>query len=333
MSKTYSFFQAGHTRNADGEPRREIMDESAIAACERGIDQFASWFPKIEFGNADGFIVENATLEYDPAIFDGAGGGVITLVTCGSDGLIGYDPRTDEPKTNVFWVRGVTAKDVPEAYAFEITERTPFDPFNIPDEKLRLDALPAALGIIDEIVRNHCTNNSVYKDEPFGVSMALLKKYYHLQNSNPILLFEHVRQAMQRCRPKNDKATQRLMRRLDELAFVIADTDTRDLIRSTQHGRIFVRVMHSKTYFERENAITALEWYRSQRDMTREMLAEKIGISTRQLARYEKRDGSSLGTASKAVVKLLAQELGVTENDLVSDGIPVLVRMNGQVIR
>ena len=76
---------------------------------------------------------------------------------------------------------------------------------------------------------------------------------------------------------------------------------------------------HAKRYFETQHCMTALEYYRRKADLSVAQLAEMVGLSERQIFRYEATRNSALGNASQVVVNALANALNVAPTDLVKD--------------
>lgn len=88
-----------------------ISGETVINAVEKNFERIAK---RARIGNVAGYRLAKVVLEYRKEIFGGKGGGVLSITAYGSDGLVGYDPETDEPKTTELWIEGVTPDELPE---------------------------------------------------------------------------------------------------------------------------------------------------------------------------------------------------------------------------
>lgn len=88
-----------------------ISGETVIKAVEKNFERIAK---RAQIGNVAGYRLAKVVLEYQKGIFGGKGGGVLSITAYGSDGLVGYDPETDEPKTTELWIEGVTPDELPE---------------------------------------------------------------------------------------------------------------------------------------------------------------------------------------------------------------------------
>lgn len=73
----------------------------------------------------------------------------------------------------------------------------------------------------------------------------------------------------------------------------------------------------TKSYFDRLNKITMLAKLRDDAGLTQQQLADQVGITLRQLFRYEDAKSSSLGDAKYSVAEGLAGILGVETSQLV----------------
>ena len=88
-----------------------ISGETVIKAVEQNFERIAK---RARIGNVAGYSLIKVVLEYRKEIFGGKGGGVLSITAYGSDGLVGYDPETDEPKTTELWIGRVTPDELPE---------------------------------------------------------------------------------------------------------------------------------------------------------------------------------------------------------------------------
>ena len=94
----------------NGAPR-PIEGETIIEAVENNFRAIAE---HAEIGNAAGYQLDKVVLEYQPEALGGKGGAALVITAHGSDALLHYDPRTDEPKTTTLWIDGVTPEELPE---------------------------------------------------------------------------------------------------------------------------------------------------------------------------------------------------------------------------
>ena len=88
-----------------------ISGETVIKAVEQNFERIAR---RARIGNVAGYSLSKVVLGYRKEIFGGKGGGVLSITARGSDGLVNYNPETDEPKTTELWIECVTPDELPE---------------------------------------------------------------------------------------------------------------------------------------------------------------------------------------------------------------------------
>lgn len=267
-----------------------------------------------KIGNVAGYTLDEVFAEWKPGILGGKGGVELHVINHGSDDRVGYNPYEDAPKDTVFWIEA-SKDDLPERYTFELTEEKADTPFDHTDNPAV--AFGYAQGIIDEIYFHHCS--LLPRKDDIGVSAKVYDMFPTLAKTAPKAFIERCRQRMQGKRPKRDAETKKLMQRLDELLLFIYESPNAEICSASNEFTSMIYKAHAKRYFETQHCMTALEYYRRKADLSVAQLAEMVGLSERQIFRYEATRNSALGNASQVVINALANALNVAPTDLVKD--------------
>lgn len=291
-----------------------LNGESIITVVEENIKSILS-IAKSKLGNGAGYEIERVWLEYGDGILGGKGGGILHIVARGSDSLIGYDATEDPPKDTMLWIEGVSKEELPKAYEYPLTEvSSAFDPFGDASSWDSAMIFGTLRAIIDEIGNYHCLNTP-----DFDITEAISISYPTLTITDPKKYIELARQRMTLLRPKTDKVTTRLMLRVSELAELFYSFNSI----SDGESLSYYRTRH---YFDTAGTVTALADFRERSGKTQQQVADEVGMSRRQLQKYEAPYGTNLGEAKYSVVERLAKAVGTTTDKLVRDGLPVLLR-------
>lgn len=295
--------------------RCPIEGETIIEAVEKNFRTIAE---RAEIGNGAGYQLDKVILEYRPEALGGKGGGALSITAHGSDSLLHYDPRTDEPKTTTLWIEGVTPEELskPDVTTFDGTQdkpqRTPYDdPENLSEAWGNVSAL------LDQIGLHHCRTENVWP------SVQTESAYHNLSRNNPFRYLEVIRQTVNRAHPNTDARTKKMLAQVDKLALYITDHTKEENAEAVQNAFFYQAIANN--YLDSENKITALAYYRNKAGLSGRELAEKIGISDRQIRNYERVPLSTFGDASKDVIREIANVLSVPANKLVQSGLTVYV--------
>lgn len=298
---TYSVHRSG------GACPYSIGGDTLIEAIEAGFSRIAS---DAGIGNVAGYSLDDVWMEYDNGLLGGQGGVALHIVSHGSDCLKNYDPTTDHPREHIVCI-SAKKEDCPSEYHFVLTEvndQPSFNPFT--DQAMASpDAiLGASLALMKEVADNCCI---ISGDFSYNVPVELLR-------TNPKQYLRLVRKRLDHLRPKQTKATAELMARVEELGQAF---DAIPDVRLTgQYSLYNIQAAH---YLCNREKVTALAYYRIRRGLTQQQLGEAVGITTRQIQRYEHPLHSTLGDAKYSVVEKISNVLGVKTTDLIQDGIAI----------
>ena len=298
----------------NGAPR-PIEGETIIEAVENNFRAIAE---HAEIGNAAGYQLDKVVLEYQPEALGGKGGAALVITAHGSDALLHYDPRTDEPKTTTLWIDGVTPEELPEPDvttfdgAQKKQQRTPYE-----DPESLAEAWGNVTAFLDQIGLHHCRTEKVWP------SVQTESAYHNLSRNNPFRYLEIMRQTVNRAHPNADAQTKKMLAQVDKLALYITDHTKEENAEAVQN--VFLYQAIANNYLVAENKITALAYYRNKAGLSGRELGEKVGISDRQIRNYEHTPGSSLGDASCAVLQAISDVLNVKPSQLVDCGLAILV--------
>jgi hypothetical protein len=98
-----------------GNRRRDIEGQNIIDAIEANFGVIAK---ESGIGNAAGYIIDEVCIEYNHGILGGTGGAELTITAHGQTPANG---KTDvKKKVSTAWIGGVSAKEIPEKYFFEV---------------------------------------------------------------------------------------------------------------------------------------------------------------------------------------------------------------------
>lgn len=298
----------------NGAPR-PIEGETILDAIEKNFRAIAE---HSEIGNVAGYQLDKVVVEYRPEVLSGKGGGVLSITAHGSDLLIGYDPRTDKPKTTTLWIEGVTPEELPEPDvttfdgAQEKQQRTPYE---YPESLA--EAWGNVTALLDQIGLHHCRTENVWP------SVQTESAYHNLSRNNPFRYLEIMRQTVNRAHPNADAQTKKMLAQVDKLALYITDHTKEENAEAVQN--VFLYQAIANNYLVAENKITALAYYRNKAGLSGRELGEKVGVSDRQIRNYERTRGSSLGDASRDVLQAISDVLNVNPSQLVDGGLAILV--------
>ena len=298
----------------NGAPR-PIEGETIIEAVENNFRAIAE---HAEIGNAAGYQLDKVVLEYQPEALGGKGGAALVITAHGSDALLHYDPRTDEPKTTTLWIDGVTPEELPDPDvttfdgAQKKQQRTPYE-----DPESLAEAWGNVTAFLDQIGLHHCRTENVWP------SVQTESAYHNLSRNNPFRYLEIMRQTVNRAHPNADAQTKKMLSQVDKLALYITDHTKEENAEAVQN--VFLYQAIANNYLVAENKITALAYYRNKAGLSGRELGEKVGISDRQIRNYEHTPGSSLGDASRDVLQAISDVLNVNPSQLVDGGLAILV--------
>lgn len=298
----------------NGAPR-PIEGETIIDAVENNFRAIAE---HAEIGNSAGYQLDKVVLEYQPEALGGKGGAALVITAHGSDALLHYDPRTDEPKTTTLWIDGVTPEELPEPDvttfdgAQKKQQRTPYE-----DPESLAEAWGNVTAFLDQIGLHHCRTENVWP------SVQTESAYHNLSRNNPFRYLEIMRQTVNRAHPNADAQTKKMLAQVDKLALYITDHTKEENAEAVQN--VFLYQAIANNYLVAENKITALAYYRNKAGLSGRELGEKVGISDRQIRNYEHTPGSSLGDASRDVLQAISDVLNVNPSQLVDGGLAILV--------
>lgn len=298
----------------NGAPR-PIEGETILDAIEKNFRAIAE---HSEIGNVAGYQLDKVVVEYRPEVLSGKGGGVLSITAHGSDLLIGYDPRTDKPKTTTLWIEGVTPEELPDPDvttfdgAQEKQQRTPYE---YPESLA--EAWGNVTALLDQIGLHHCRTENVWP------SVQTESAYHNLSRNNPFRYLEIMRQTVNRAHPNADAQTKKMLAQVDKLALYITDHTKEENAEAVQN--VFLYQAIANNYLVAENKITALAYYRNKAGLSGRELGEKVGVSDRQIRNYERTRGSSLGDSSRDVLQAISDVLNVNPSQLVDGGLAILV--------
>ena len=301
--RTYYFFADNKNLPISGD---NIKD-----AIEKNFDTIA--FNR-NIGNAAGYQLDRVYLEREGQEV------VLHVIAHGSDSYKEYDPYNDPPKETKIYITGATKEDlddIKDIFEVELKDSNPFDIFDNKQISSNYYAYGVAMGIIDEIGKNH---SALPRDQ---IAVNLNIKYPTLKKLKPLQFLAEARKYLTSTRPKKDNETKKLLARVDEL---IAMYPVNSLM--SHEGEEQIGYYHTMHYFATHNKITAMQKYREAKNITINELSEMVGITARQLRSYEKAQSSSLGNAKYVVVENIAKALDVKPSDLVKDGFAILVDRN-----
>lgn len=255
-------------------------------------NNFAAIIDATDVKNTAGYILTRVWVDTDG----------LHVIASGSDALADFDPTTDKPREFVFRIADLHGTTVP--FEIEIEPARKFDPF-APEIMNYTDGqkFGIILGLAEEIATHHCKEPRAYA----ALDAAITAYEY-----KPEFLYNQVLQILTTHRIKDSKQAANIMARIHELRASITSFK-RDA------GATIVEKWHVKKYFDDLNTVTALEYYRKRKDMTQTQLAEAIGCTRSQIARYE--GGANLGDAKYVFVCRLAEVLDCRADDLVCGGV------------
>lgn len=300
-----------------------IAGDTLIEAIGNNLFEIAQ---KLGLGNPAGVSYDSVVLTFDPNF----GRAELAITAHGSDGLVNYDPYTDKPKTNTATIPNVHQRDVPDlVYTFKFkgttSEDDKVDVFEDTDDVRK--KIGYYFGLANDIVGNHA--RTPYKDfMGLGIVNNIKTRYPTMMNAHPYMFVEMVQQAIRRSFPKTDAKTQKMVNRADALAIDLMAIPEEELRKQFDSCEFLSYQVATELFFDRENKITALAYYRNKAGLTGKQLADMVGVSDRQIRNYESIMKSSLGTAKNTVIENLAKVLNVRPKDLVDSGIAVLVDKN-----
>lgn len=276
-----------------------ISGKDLVDAVERNFDAIA----KIAgIGNAAGYTLDKVWMEWQNEYVH------LHITAHGSDNLVQYDPRKDAPEECVVRIRA-SEQDCSARYDFDLTEpdTKDFDFFG-PDAEVTPAAMfGVALGLMDWVAENRCVRKEVYLSSFVDGTMS---------RHHPDRMLLLVLSRLQTLRPKRNAETDGIMDRAADLIGKFCKSEVHNV-----GGEYLTYYYKTLSATSRKNKITALEKLRKKAGLTQQQLADTVGISVRQLIRYENARQSSLGDANKAIIKGLAEAIGASPKDLVNNGV------------
>lgn len=285
-------------------PNYVISGDTLIDAIEKKFEVIAT---TAGVGNAAGYTLDRVWMEKQGVDGDIA----LHIVAHGSDGRLGYDPRTDTPRETIVRILA-KVEDCPEQHEFELNEngQEPFDPFRKTIEDNPGAIFGVAKALMDWVAEHKCSYPQVMMTSFIPPSM------YQAFAPRCLLLMSNRLHAL---KPKSDKETQKIVERISYLTARYCEV-------GGKKAPDAYPIYYYKTlgYLDKSGKITALAKFRKASNMTQQEVADQVGISTRQLSRYEGKQ-SSLGTAKHSVVVALAEAVGAKPTDIVRNGTVVLV--------
>lgn len=275
------------------------------------IDAIETNFKKLmigKIGNAAGYVLENAWIEYDPSIIGGKGGAVLHVSAEGSDALINHEPHP--PKKYEFWIKGVTPAELSARHDFKMKEEIKFNPFEGDGSSL---PMPLVIGIIiglrSYIGAHYCSTNY------FDTFNKVSNRFPTLLQHKPLVFLQELEKEEKQLRPT--KEADRLRARISDLEDSLSGVESLSM---EQCGQVYLYLYKTRDYLNKEGKITALAYYRNKAGKTQAEMAEESGIALRSYQRYESMT-SGLGDAKYSVVEKIAQAVGVTTDKLVKNGL------------
>lgn len=281
-----------------------IDGETIVEAVEKvfpNINKYAS------IGNVAGVSYDRVWLDYSPSILGGKGGAVLHILSHGSDASIDYDATNDPAKETTLWIEA-TPDDLPEPYEFTFTARPPFNPYDDRDDASGAELLGIFCAFVDEVEIRHSKKP---EDSILGISSTIGNNYPTLSALKPELFVSLCLQQLARFRPKADKATAKLMERIQFLAGKISTLEKKNCT------GYMLSYYATRNWLEKDGKITALAFYRKKAGKTQQEVADEVGMSLRQEQAYESTSRSALGDAKYSVVVAIAASVGAKPSDLV----------------
>ncbi len=269
-----------------------FQGESLVSAVE---DNFTHIAKALHVGNVAGYYLLSAKMAYDPSIFDGEGGAVLTVVAQGSDSLVGYDESKDPPKTYAAQINGVTPDELPATHNFEIDPERTFDP--ITDDLTMYDngfRLGVVWAMIDRIADRYAQINVKNAD-------MFTSRYPEQKNANPVAFTHKMLADLSGLRPKKSAAADKLMARIHGILATI------DGPINLNYG--WMGYHKTGAYFTRIPQRSHITTLRTARGKTQAQLAQEAGISLRQYQRIEG-GKTEIGSVSYDTVIALAKAFG-----------------------
>jgi DNA-binding XRE family transcriptional regulator len=258
-------------------------------------------------GNVAGFDLDDIRAEKT------ATGAKLYVTAHGSDTMPGYDPTDDAPSSVTLDIEGASDEDFP--VVFTIGAKS-FDPMHDDLSDVHPSVvLGTIMGLSDEVAKNHAS-----KPAEFGIAFDTLNKYPNLTVVDLPHFCLLLWQRLTMCKQKQDKTTDKIMERIDLLIEQLQSV--KSIPGSEDSSTLWY--YKTKSYFDMLNKVTMLAKLRKDAGLTQQQLADKVGITWRQIAKYEDAKGSALGNAKYSVVERLADILGVETSQLVKHGMAVL---------
>lgn len=303
-----------YTVSRNSHEKMSISGETLAQAIE---NSFKSIAKMAGIGNVAGFELNKVWVDFPSSNSEG----VLHIRANGSDDLMEYDPIADQPRETVLYLT-----QVPEAervsFEIELRDNRDLDRPHIElfsDDWIKEDRPEYTFGvfcaIVDEISDNHCRINSGK-----SVTKMICLQYPNLADIDLQKFIKYALKCLNACYPNDDAVTNRLLLRAQELAAKLED-----VTRLQKSGHAILGYHHANFYFDTTNAVTALAAYRERVPLTQSELAEKVGISPRQIRNYESLH-STLGDAKYSVVEKIAEAVQTTPDKLVRNGIAIRLR-------
>ena len=297
MSKGGKKMQEYQVYHRDG--NYTISGDTLVDAVEANFGIIAQ---RSKIGNVAGYMLDEVWMEYENESVK------LHIISHGSDGLVQYDPLKDTPKEKIVDIKA-DINDCPKRHYFELKEnKTPFDPFGPLQGSGAL--FGTAKAMMDWVAEHGCAETQ------YMMSSFVHPTACHSQPYKALLLMLN---RLNHLHPKKDATTQKIMDRITELVDEFCKSEEKHIADS--YPIFYYKTMAA---LEKRGKVTALSKLRKKAGLTQQELADKVGISLRQLNRYEDKDQSSLGTAKYSIIVALAEAVNAKSQDLVKNGVVIM---------
>ncbi len=217
------------------------------------------------------------------------------------------------------YLNGIDERDLPEAHEFDIRKAiAPYDPYHPNDDNDVMETV----GILEGAVDFLCDHYGVAQGHP---CWTLHYQYPDLIRTRFAVFHNQVMLGFQKELVRKKRGLEKIFGLIDEANRKLIEVDE---IPARKVGADKVYYYRTIEALNRQSTRSELYRYRRKLGMTQTDLAKELGVSLRQLQRYET-DDCALANAPVAVVEKLAAILGADITDLVKDGKLVYER-NGE---
>ena len=211
-----------------------------------------------------------------------------------------------------FCLDGITERDLHEGLEYTGYKSKIYEKYT-PDKPLDGKNVMETLGILGGAVDWVCYNYSREKDTPYlSIQMQhpdIMKNRFGVFHSQLMLRFLQYM-------PKRKRGMEKIFKLIETASEKLISVEK---IPEKMDGADRVYYYRTIDAIERRGARSAVYYYRRKIGFTQAELAERIGVSDRQMQRYETED-LALANAPLAVLEKTAYILGVGVEDLVLNG-------------